>query len=118
MSTDFLTTQEARGRLACSKGALLYLIGTGQLQAFKVGARWRVETESVENFLRAQADTLTPNQAAELLKVSKYTVLRWIRKDKLRAWRMRTHDARGNRWRISRKALAVFLARARAEQEE
>jgi len=118
MSTNFLTTQEARSRLACNKAALLYLISTGQLQAFKLGRRWRVETESVEKFLRTREDTLTPKEAAELLKVSRHTVLRWIRKDKLRAWRMRTHDARGNRWRISRKALAVFLARARAEQEE
>ena len=49
---EIMTFNECKEILKVGKNTLLDLIHSGELDAFKVGNRWKITRESVEEFVR------------------------------------------------------------------
>ena len=49
---EIMTFNECKDILKIGKNTLLDLIHNGELDAFKVGNRWKITRESVEEFIR------------------------------------------------------------------
>ena len=49
---EIMTFNECKDILKVGKNTLLDLIHNGELDAFKVGNRWKITRESVEEFVR------------------------------------------------------------------
>ncbi len=49
---EIMTFKECKEILKIGKNTLLDLIHNGELDAFKVGNRWKITRESVEEFIR------------------------------------------------------------------
>ena len=49
---EIMTFNECKEILKIGKNTLLDLIHNGELEAFKVGNRWKITRESVEEFVR------------------------------------------------------------------
>ena len=49
---EIMTFNECKDILKVGKNTLLDLIHNGELDAFKVGNRWKITRESVEEFIR------------------------------------------------------------------
>ena len=49
---EIMTFNECKEILKIGKNTLLDLIHNGELDAFKVGNRWKITKESVEEFIR------------------------------------------------------------------
>lgn len=51
---DIMTTQECQKILKVGKNTILNLIHTGELDAFKIGRRWKIPKESVIEYLKGK----------------------------------------------------------------
>ena len=49
---EVMTFKECKGLLKVGKNTLLDLIHTGQIQAFKVGSRWKITKQAVIEFIQ------------------------------------------------------------------
>lgn len=49
---EVITFKECKGLLKFGKNTLLDLIHTGQIQAFKVGSRWKITKQAVIEFIQ------------------------------------------------------------------
>ena len=49
---EIMTFKECKGLLKFGKNTLLDLIHTNQLEAFKVGSRWKIPKQSVIEFIQ------------------------------------------------------------------
>jgi len=49
---DIMTFKECRQLLKVGKNTLLYLIHSGQIDAFKIGNRWKIPKSAVIEYLR------------------------------------------------------------------
>ena len=67
---------------------------------------WHVKSRK-----RKTIDLLTPDEVANQLKVSVFTVRRWINQDELPAYRI------GRAWRISADELASWLEKRQKRRE-
>ena len=50
--SEIMTFNECKSILKVGKNTLLDLIHNGELDAFKIGNRWKITRESVEEFVR------------------------------------------------------------------
>lgn len=51
---DIMTTQECRKLLEIGKNTILDLIHSGELDAFKIGRRWKIPKEAVIEYLKGK----------------------------------------------------------------
>lgn len=49
---EIMTFKECKELLKVGKNTLLDLIHTGQIQAFKVGSRWKITKQSIIEFIQ------------------------------------------------------------------
>lgn len=121
MPGELLTPEEVAAKLKVSRKTVLGWLREGKLVGHKLGQQWRVSAEALEKFLqgdRSESDSesplqraFRPDEVAARLKVSRKTVLGWLRKGKLAGYRL------GQQWRIPAAALEEFLRGGSGELE-
>ena len=92
-----MTTADAAFFLQASEGDVRYWINRGDLNAVKVGSRWRLEPTQV-------LDLVPLAIAADVLQVHKKTVCRWLHTGELAGRKL------GRHWFVSRSCPAMAAA--------
>lgn len=124
-----LSPRDAADLLEVSTATVLRWIREGKLNAVRVGRRYRISEDSINQFLNATWPTnqsnldyasryaqggswIPPKAAAELLLVATPTVLRWIKQLKISAVRA------GREYRVSEYSVKQFMDGARTTNQD